>query len=89
MNMEEGTAIMYKGDDVREDFEKAYCSVEGSFRSSREPHLVMEPECVQAYWDENDVLTIQCKSQNLYGNIGAIADAIGLPKDRIRIRRKQ
>lgn len=64
--------------------ESAY-SVEGSFYSSREPHLSIEGDSVQAYFDEDGFLTIQCKSQGVYSSIGRIGNSIGMPKDKIRI----
>ncbi len=60
-------------------------SVEGSFYSTREPHLSVEGVTVQAYFDEDDILTMQCKSQGVYSSLGRIGDAVGLPKKRMRI----
>ena len=59
--------------------------VEGSFYSSREPHLSIEGVTVQAYFDEDDFLTIQCKSQGVYSSIGRIGNSIGISKDKLRI----
>jgi aldehyde oxidoreductase len=59
--------------------------VEGSFYSSREPHLSVEGVTVQAYFDEDDNLTIQCKSQGVYSSLGRIGDSVGIPKKRLRI----
>ncbi len=74
-----------KGEDTRNIIPKAEYVVEGSFHSSREPHLPIEPDVMQAYWDEEGRITIQCKSQNIHGNKNAIADGIGLPPEKIRI----
>lgn len=60
-------------------------SVEGSFYSSREPHLSIEGDPVQAYFDEDGFLTIQCKSQGLYTSISRIGASVGVPVDKIRI----
>lgn len=61
-----------------------FCA-EASFYSTPEPHLSIEGDTVQAYWGTDGCITIQCKSQSIYGNIGQIAVAIGLPNDKIRI----
>ncbi len=60
-------------------------SVEGSFYSSREPHLSIEGDTVQAYFDEEGNLAIQCKSQGVYSSIGRMGNSIGVPKDKLRI----
>lgn len=74
-----------KGEETEAIFANAPHVVSGSFYSSREPHLPVEPDTMQAYWDEEGRLTIQCKSQNIHANKDQIADGIGLPKERIRI----
>lgn len=75
---------LYKGDDPRKSFEKAACVVEGAFSTTRQSHLTIEPDVVQAYPD-NDGVVIQCKAQFVYGVIPQMAEAIGLPKEKIRI----
>lgn len=70
---------------VAEIIDNSEYSVEGSFYSTREPHLSIEGDSVQAYFDEDDMLTIQCKSQGVYSSIGRIGNSVGVPKDRIRI----
>ncbi len=70
---------------VRELIDQAEYSVEGSFFSTREPHLSIEGDSLQAYFDEDGMLTIQCKSQGVYSSIGRIGDSIGIPKKKIRI----
>jgi len=59
--------------------------VEGSFYSSREPHLSIEGDTIQAYFDEDGFLTFQCKSQGVYSSISRIGNSIGQPKDKIRV----
>ncbi|MDY4093485.1 molybdopterin cofactor-binding domain-containing protein [Cloacibacillus porcorum] len=76
---------LFKGGDTREIFKTSEYSVEGSFSTTRQPHLPIEPDTAQAYWGEDGVMMIHCKSQNLYGNIAALADSIGLPKGKIRL----
>ena len=70
---------------VREIIDSAPFSAEGSFYSTREPHLSIEGTTVQAYFDEEGNLTMQCKSQGVYSSIGRIGNSIGIPKDKIRI----
>ena len=64
--------------------EHAAHTVEGSFGTSRQPHLTVEPDVVLAYPQDGGVV-IQCKGQYLYGNIAQMAPAIGLPKEKVRI----
>ncbi len=70
---------------VAEVIDHSAYSVEGSFYSSREPHLSIEGDTLQAYFDEDDFLTIQCKSQGLYSSLGRIGDSVGIPKSKLRI----
>ena len=74
-----------KGDgDTREIIASSPYVVEGSFYSSREPHLSIEPDVMQAYYDEDGLLTVQCKSQFLYLNLWSIPAAIGTTADKMR-----
>ena len=79
------TNRLTKGEDTRNVFPKADYMVEGSFYSSRQPHLVIEPDTMQAYWDEEGRITVQCKSQTIYANKDQIAEGIGMPSEKIRI----
>ncbi|TEB14681.1 Aldehyde oxidoreductase [Pelotomaculum sp. FP] len=74
-----------KGEEARNVIDKSYCSIEGSFHSSREPHLSVEGDTIQGYWDENGNLTIHCKSQSIEWNRPQMAEGIGMPMDKIRI----
>jgi aldehyde oxidoreductase len=76
---------LYKGRDTAELFENAPIVVEGSFHSSREPHLPIEPDTVQGYYDADGVLTIQCRAQALYDSLGEVSAATGQPKDKLRL----
>ncbi len=75
---------LLKGEDTQKVFETAHAKVSGSFSTTRQPHLTIEPDVVQAY-PQDDGVAIQCKTQFLFGNIACMADAIGLPKEKIRI----
>ena len=66
-------------------FEKAENVVEGSFYSSREPHMPIEGDTVQAYWGDDGMLTVHCKAMCIYANIGDIAEATGVPAENVRV----
>ena len=70
---------------VAEVIDESAFSAEGSFFSSREPHLSIEGETLQAYFDEDDNLTVQCKSQGVYASISRMGNPVGIPKEKIRI----
>ncbi len=70
---------------VAEVINESAFSAEGSFFSSREPHLSIEGETLQAYFDEDDNLTVQCKSQGVYASISRMGNPVGIPKEKIRI----
>ncbi len=70
---------------VAELIDQSAYSAEGSFFATREPHLSIEGDMLQAYFDEDGMLAIQCKSQGVYSSIGRIGNSIGLPKSKIRI----
>lgn len=72
-------------DHIPELIEEAEYSVEGSFYSTREPHMSIEGDTVQAYYDEEDMLTIHCKTMTLYFDRDDIAEAVGLPVEQIRV----
>ena len=76
---------VFKGEDTAEVIEKAPIVVEGSFHSQHEPHLPIEPDVVQAYWGTDGMMTIQCKCQNLSENTDGISQAVGIPKENIRM----
>ena len=72
-------------DDVPKLIEEAAFSVEGSFYSSREPHLSIEGDTVQSYYDEDGLLTVQCKSMTNYFDRDDIAEALGEEIENIRV----
>ena len=59
--------------------------VEGSFHSTRQPHMVIEPDVAQAYVDKDGVLTIHCKSLYLQALLANLPAAIGYPKEKMRV----
>lgn len=77
---------LYKGEeDTRAVIDRSKYVVEGSFTTSRQPHLPIEPDCGQAYYDEDGVLTIQYKSQTMYANLDSLYAAIGKEKGSVRM----
>jgi aldehyde oxidoreductase len=73
------------GKDTAQVIEESPYVVEGSFQTQHEPHLPIEPDVVNGYWDEDGMLTIQCKSQAVGQARNAVAAACGLPADKVRI----
>ncbi|MDL2236959.1 molybdopterin-dependent oxidoreductase [Christensenellaceae bacterium OttesenSCG-928-K19] len=74
-----------KGDDTRDVLDNSPYVAEGSFYSTRQPHLVLEPDTAQAYIDADGVLTIQCKSLGIYLAKATIAAGLGIDAEKIRI----
>ncbi|MBR6312966.1 MAG: xanthine dehydrogenase family protein, partial [Oscillospiraceae bacterium] len=76
---------VFKGEDPEDIFPDADVVVEGSFHSQHEPHLPIEPDVLQGYWDEDDNLVLQCKCQAIGECRDEIAPACGIEKDKLRI----
>ncbi len=76
---------LYKGQDPDELFDEADVVVEGSFHSQHEPHLPIESDIVQGYYDEEGHVTLQCKAQAIDEARESIAPACGLKKEELRI----
>ncbi len=77
---------LYKGEgDTREIIEHSAYSLEGSFYASRQPHLSIEPDVIQAYFDEDGMLTVQCKAQYIYGARKLMASGVGIPYEKLRV----
>lgn len=76
-----------KGDheNVPELIEDAPYSVEGSFYSTREPHMSIEGDVMQAYYDEDNNLCVHCKTMTLYFDRDDMAEAIGVPVEKLRV----
>jgi aldehyde oxidoreductase len=76
---------LYKGQDTADVMDDADIVVEGSFYSSREPHLPIEPDSVQGYFEADGTLAIQCKAQALYDARAEVAAATGQAPEKLRI----
>jgi len=66
-------------------FESAPHIIEGSFHSTREPHMSIEGDTVQAYMGDDGLLTVHCKAMSIYAHLGDIAEATGLEPEKIRV----
>ena len=82
---------VFKGDfrNVESIIHDSAHSVSGSFYSSREPHMTIEGDVIQAYWGIDDMLTIQGKSQGINLARIILSPAIGLPMEKIRVINNQ
>ena len=77
---------VFKGRDTAELFEEDGLAIaEGSFHSQHEPHLPIEPDVIQGYYDSDGNLTIQCKSQAIGENREQISQALGIEEEKVRI----
>jgi len=72
------------GEDTKKIMETAPYVVEASYYTQRQPHLVIEPDVLLAYPNEEGGVTIHSKSLALYLIKTAIADGIGVPAGKIR-----
>lgn len=81
----EQPTIKGAGHDTPALFDKAPHVAEGSFYSTREPHMPIEGDTVQAYWGDDGLLTVHCKAMCIYANIGDIAEATGVPAEKVRV----
>lgn len=77
---------LYKGEeDTRDVLDGSKHVVEGSFYTTRQPHMSIEPDIIQGYYDEDGMLTIQCKTQFIYGARKLMAAGIGITEDKLRV----
>ena len=71
--------------DVEAGFAAADVIVENTFRTPFQEHAFLEPEVGLAWTDENDVVNIRVSTQ-VIEHFRPIADAIGVPHNKVRIR---
>ena len=71
--------------DVEAGFAEADIIVENTFRTPFQEHAFLEPEVGLAWIDENDVVNIRVSTQ-VIEHFRPIADAIGAPHNKVRIR---
>jgi CO/xanthine dehydrogenase Mo-binding subunit len=78
------TQKMCKGD-LEKGFAEADRIIENTFRTQFVEHAFLEPEVGLAWTDENDVINIRASTQ-VIEHYRFIADAIGVPHNRVRVR---
>ena len=74
-----------KGEPADEVIDGSHCSVSGSFYTTREPHMSIEGDALQSYWDEDGNVVVQCKCMSIEWNRRSLAGGVGLPYEKIRI----
>ena len=74
-----------KGEETKPIFEKAAHVAEASYYTTRQPHLILEPDVGFGYYDEEGRLTIHSKSICLYVHIEMIREALGIEAENIRL----
>ena len=79
------TQPLFHGRLANEVMEESAHVVGGSYMSTREPHLNLEPDTMQAFYDEEGRLTVACKTQDVYGSLDYVAGALGIERDKLRI----
>ena len=76
---------LFKGDDTRDVLAESKHVVEGSFFSTSQPHMVIEPESAQAYIDEDGKVCIQCKTLFVLLPIVCLCPGLGIPDGNVRV----
>ena len=76
---------LFKGEVTDDMFDDAAFVAEGSFYSQHEPHLPIEPDVVQGYFEDDGTLTLQCKAQAIDEARDCLSMGCGIPKEKIRI----
>src|SRR5208337_3221222 len=74
-----------KGEDTKPLMEKAAYVVEDEFYCSRQPHLTIEPDCGNAYYDDEGRLTIHSKSIGIHLHHAMICPGIGIEPEKLRL----
>jgi len=74
-----------KGDEVEPILESAPYVAEINSFCSRQPHLYLEPDCGNAYIDEEGRLTIHSKSIGLHLHHAMIVAGIGIEPEKLRL----
>lgn len=74
-----------KGADTKPFFESAAASVDITTYCSRQPHLHLEPDCGEAFIDDDGVLTILSKSIGVHLHHAMICPGIGIQPEKLRL----
>lgn len=76
---------IFKGRDTREVFEESEYEASFSIATQRQSHLPIEPDCGNAYMEEDGTLVVMYKAHGIYMAKNLIASSIGLTPDKIRV----
>ncbi|APG26140.1 molybdopterin-dependent oxidoreductase [Syntrophotalea acetylenica] len=79
------TMPLLKGEDTREVLDKSDYVVEGSFQTTSQPHLVIEPEVTQAYIDEDGMVTVHNKNLAQVLALIMLCPGLGIPEGNLRV----
>jgi CO/xanthine dehydrogenase Mo-binding subunit len=71
--------------DIEAGFARADVIVEAEYRTPVQEHAYLQPEAGIAYIDENGLLTIACAGQWTHADRTAVARALGLAEEKVRI----
>src|SRR5271165_1109135 len=74
-----------KGDETKAFFAKAAATVDITTYCSRQPHLHLEPDCGEAFVDDDGVLTILSKSIGIHLHHAMICPGIGVAPEKLRL----
>lgn len=77
---------LFKGEeDTRDVLDESEYVVEGSFYSTSQPHLVIEPDTTQAYIDEDGAVCVHNKNLAIILAMISLPAALGIPEDKLRV----
>ncbi|KAA3663571.1 MAG: xanthine dehydrogenase family protein molybdopterin-binding subunit, partial [Chloroflexi bacterium] len=79
------TEIQGGNDDIGAGFDDADFVFESDYQTGRQEHAFLETEAGVAYYDEDGLLTLCVGGQNPFNDRRQIANALGLPEERIRV----
>jgi CO/xanthine dehydrogenase Mo-binding subunit len=71
--------------DVDQGLAKADVIVEGVYKTPYQEHAYLQPEAGIAYLDEQGRVTVECAGQWTNADREAIAHALGLPEEQVRV----
>ncbi len=76
---------LIKGPDTRPIFAKAPHIAEFSVATIKQAHVPIEPDCCNAFIDEDGVVTCMYKSHYIYGAKMGTGFSLGIPMDKMRV----
>lgn len=85
-NIFEDSKFHIRKGNIAAGFEQADVVIEREYRTQFVEHSYIEPEAVVAYSNPNDgVMTVHASSQNPFFTRRYVADALGVPMNRVRL----